>query len=65
MNENKYDPAELPDLLPIYYKRLFPYGPYYRWLHYGGGKTKLMVAFSEFLKQREATHIDIIIMIMS
>ncbi|XP_041374260.1 DNA primase small subunit-like [Gigantopelta aegis] len=36
MNSNKYDPAELPDLLPIYYKRLFPYGPYYRWLHYGG-----------------------------
>jgi hypothetical protein len=24
-------------LLPIYYKRLFPYGPYFKWLNYGGG----------------------------
>jgi len=32
-----YDPACLPDLLPVYYKRLFPYGPYYKWLNYGGG----------------------------
>ncbi|XP_064598395.1 LOW QUALITY PROTEIN: DNA primase small subunit-like [Liolophura sinensis] len=32
----EYDPASLPDLLPIYYKRLFPYGPYFRWLSYGG-----------------------------
>ncbi|KAH3697398.1 hypothetical protein DPMN_084899 [Dreissena polymorpha] len=34
--ENAYDPECLPDLLPIYYKKLFPYGPYYRWLNYGG-----------------------------
>ena len=33
----KYDPEALPDLLPLYYKRLFPYSPYYRWLNYGGG----------------------------
>lgn len=33
----QYDPNSLPDLLPIYYKRLFPYGPYFRWLNYGGG----------------------------
>jgi len=31
-----YDPECLPDLLPLYYKRLFPYGPYFRWLNYGG-----------------------------
>jgi len=31
-----YDPASLPDLLPIYYKRLFPFGPYFKWLNYGG-----------------------------
>ncbi|KAH9523817.1 primase, DNA, polypeptide 1 (49kDa) [Bulinus truncatus] len=31
-----YNPEALPDLLPLYYKRLFPYGPYYKWLHYGG-----------------------------
>lgn len=35
-SENNYDAASLPDLLPIYYKRLFPYGPYFRWLNYGG-----------------------------
>lgn len=34
-----YDAGSLPDLLPVYYKRLFPYGPYFRWLSYGGGKV--------------------------
>ncbi|XP_060676976.1 DNA primase small subunit [Hemiscyllium ocellatum] len=33
---NQYDAAELPDLLPIYYRRLFPYSQYFRWLSYGG-----------------------------
>ncbi|KAL4217033.1 primase [Mactra antiquata] len=33
---SSYDPESLPDLLPIYYKKLFPYGPYFRWLNYGG-----------------------------
>lgn len=36
--KSTYDAASLPDLLPIYYKKLFPYGLYYRWLNYGGGK---------------------------
>jgi DNA primase small subunit len=36
-NTHDYDAASLPDLLPIYYKRLFPYGPYFKWLNYGGG----------------------------
>jgi len=31
-----YDPNVLPDLLPLYYKKLFPSGPYFRWLNYGG-----------------------------
>jgi len=35
----EYDPNSLPDLLPTYYKRIFPYAPYYRWLNYGGGKS--------------------------
>uniref|UniRef100_A0A665T8H2 DNA primase n=1 Tax=Echeneis naucrates TaxID=173247 RepID=A0A665T8H2_ECHNA len=26
----------LPDLLPLYYRRLFPFSQYYRWLYYGG-----------------------------
>ena len=39
-DENQeYDRDSLPDLLPIYYKRLFPYGPYYKWLNYGGGNV--------------------------
>ncbi|XP_074835800.1 DNA primase small subunit isoform X1 [Carettochelys insculpta] len=31
-----WEPAVLPDLLPLYYRRLFPHGPYGRWLSYGG-----------------------------
>ncbi|KAL8591935.1 hypothetical protein ACOMHN_039988 [Nucella lapillus] len=31
-----YDAASLPDILPVYYKHLFPYGPFFRWLNYGG-----------------------------
>ncbi|KAJ8879965.1 hypothetical protein PR048_020586 [Dryococelus australis] len=31
-------PEVLPDLLPIYYKRLFPFGPFCRWLSYGNLK---------------------------
>ncbi|KAG8546066.1 hypothetical protein GDO81_019827 [Engystomops pustulosus] len=36
MDLESYDPASLPDLLPLYYRRLFPYFQYYRWLNYGG-----------------------------
>ncbi|XP_014399951.1 PREDICTED: DNA primase small subunit isoform X2 [Myotis brandtii] len=31
-----FDPADLPELLKLYYRRLFPYAQYYRWLNYGG-----------------------------
>ncbi|XP_072105336.1 DNA primase small subunit isoform X1 [Mobula birostris] len=34
--ENRYDAFELEDLLPVYYRRLFPYPQYFRWLSYGG-----------------------------
>ncbi|XP_071541812.1 DNA primase small subunit isoform X2 [Panulirus ornatus] len=30
-----FDSELLPDLLPVYYKRLFPYSQYYKWLSYG------------------------------
>ncbi|XP_030372291.1 DNA primase small subunit [Scaptodrosophila lebanonensis] len=30
-----YDPNILPDMLPVYYRRLFPHQPFYRWLSYG------------------------------
>ncbi|KAK0133358.1 DNA primase small subunit [Merluccius polli] len=36
MTSADYDPACLPDLLPLYYRRLFPFSQYYRWLNYGG-----------------------------
>ncbi|XP_071368825.1 DNA primase small subunit [Centroberyx affinis] len=36
MSSSDYDPASLPDLLPLYYRRLFPFSQYYRWLNYGG-----------------------------
>lgn len=35
MTDCDFNPESLPELLPVYYKRLFPYGPYYRWLSYG------------------------------
>ena len=34
-NGTDYNRAELPDLLRIYYSRLFPYDKYYDWLEYG------------------------------
>ncbi|XP_049804235.1 DNA primase small subunit isoform X1 [Schistocerca nitens] len=34
MDIAEFTPEVLPDLLPIYYKRIFPYGPFYRWLSY-------------------------------
>ncbi|TWW56917.1 DNA primase small subunit [Takifugu flavidus] len=36
MPSNVFDSANLPDLLPLYYRRLFPFSQYYRWLTYGG-----------------------------
>lgn len=39
-----YDPACLPDLLPLYYRRLFPFSQYYRWLNYGGGELQYQVS---------------------
>lgn len=31
----QYSNQDLQDMLPIYYKRLFPHQPFYRWLSYG------------------------------
>uniref|UniRef100_A0A8D3DEV1 DNA primase n=1 Tax=Scophthalmus maximus TaxID=52904 RepID=A0A8D3DEV1_SCOMX len=36
MPSSGYDAACLPDLLPLYYRRLFPFAQYHRWLNYGG-----------------------------
>ncbi|XP_041328623.1 DNA primase small subunit [Pyrgilauda ruficollis] len=35
----QFEPAALPELLPVFYRRLFPHGPYGRWLSYGGAKN--------------------------
>lgn len=44
-----FEPAILQDLLPLYYKRLFPHKPFYRWLSY---------SLCEFpYKQMHVTHI--------
>ncbi|XP_005986240.1 DNA primase small subunit isoform X2 [Latimeria chalumnae] len=36
MAADGFDPGSLPDLLPLYYRRLFPFPQYFRWLNYGG-----------------------------
>lgn len=50
MEPAEFTPDALPDLLPLYYKRLFPYGPFYRWISYGNGMyfLKLNVYCSSF-----------------
>ena len=37
----EFDPEALKDLLPIYYKRIFPHKPFYRWMSYGLCKLKV------------------------
>ncbi|CAH0380999.1 unnamed protein product [Bemisia tabaci] len=37
---SNYHPDSLSTLLPIYYKRLFPHGPFFRWLSYGNVDTR-------------------------
>jgi hypothetical protein len=45
MTDCVFNPECLPELLPVYYKRLFPYGPYYRWLSYGNGRSRLLCLY--------------------
>lgn len=33
-----FDPVYLPDMLKVYYKRLFPHKAFYRWLSYASCK---------------------------
>jgi len=42
MSSNKYSPEMLVDLLPQYYKRLFPFNQYTRWLQYGNTDKNYM-----------------------
>lgn len=34
-NSKEYNPDDLTQLLPYYYKKLFPYKQFYKWLSYG------------------------------
>ncbi|ETN63546.1 DNA primase [Anopheles darlingi] len=34
-SKSEFDPNILPDLLPLYYKRLFPHKQFFRWMSYG------------------------------
>lgn len=40
-NEAEYDRSELPELLRIYYSKLFPYDKYFDWLHYGESSVSI------------------------
>ena len=42
MSSNEFDSNTLNYLLPVYYKKLFPHGPYFKWLSYGSGKYLLI-----------------------
>ncbi|XP_019310363.1 DNA primase small subunit isoform X1 [Panthera pardus] len=48
-----FDPAELPELLKLYYRRLFPYAQYYRWLNYGGGDGSRERMTKNYFQHRE------------
>ena len=42
------DPGSLPSLLPIYYKYIFPYLPYCKWLQYGDVNVNSFFSHREF-----------------
>ena len=40
-SSSQFNQNDLPELLNQYYKRLFPYEQYYKWLSYGGGEFSI------------------------
>lgn len=46
----EYERSQLPDLLRVYYTRIFPYDKYFRWLQYGSQDTFSHREFSFTLK---------------
>lgn len=48
--DNSFDPSVYPDLLPIYYRRLFPFSLYHKWLRYDDDKLFINREFSFTLK---------------
>ncbi|GFQ98703.1 DNA primase small subunit [Trichonephila clavata] len=49
-NDDSFDPSVYPDLLPIYYRRLFPFSLYHKWLRYDDDKLFVNREFSFTLK---------------
>lgn len=41
--KDTFDSAWLQDHLPIYYRKYFPFGPFFRWLNYGGNNNEKIV----------------------
>uniref|UniRef100_A0A182LXE7 DNA primase n=1 Tax=Anopheles culicifacies TaxID=139723 RepID=A0A182LXE7_9DIPT len=39
--KSEFDPNILQDLLPLYYKRLFPHKQFYRWMSYGRSESSV------------------------
>lgn len=48
--DDDFDASVFPDLLPLYYKRLFPFSLYYKWLTYDDEKLFTHKEFSFTLK---------------
>lgn len=48
--DDAFDSSVYPDLLPIYYKRLFPFSLYYKWLRYDNDKLFTHREFSFTLR---------------
>ncbi|GIX91375.1 DNA primase small subunit [Caerostris extrusa] len=48
--DDSFDASVYPDLLPIYYRRLFPFSLYYKWLKYDDDKFFINREFSFTLK---------------
>ena len=46
----EYDRSQLPDLLKIYYRWLFPYDKYFDWLQYGKWGVKESVCGDNFIE---------------
>lgn len=43
-----YTDQDLEDMLPIYYKRLFPHEQFYRWLSYGHSEYIRIITTKEY-----------------
>lgn len=45
---DEYSQNDLQDMLPIYYKRVFPHKPFYRWLSYNMSKFTILDKAGDF-----------------